>query len=131
MMTHAQIEERAVAILRRRASGLLAHDELLIELADADCTAALASVIAERAKLRPDLVQRGIDAESDEPAAVMCRAAGFKMNSYSAVLRMRRRHHRGTGGQPAHALTFFSGLTRATAERVLGRVLADLVRSKG
>ena len=90
-MTHAQIEERAAAILRRRASGLLAHDELLIELSDADCTVALASVIAERAKLRPDLVQRAIDAESDEPAAVMCRAAGFDMNSYSAVLRMRRR----------------------------------------
>ena len=126
-MSHAPIEERAVAILGRRANGTLALDELLAELADADCTVALADVIAERGQLRADLVRRALDAEPDEPSSVICRAAGFSMNSYSAVLRMRRRHHLGAGIPPAYALTFFSGLSRVAAERALARVLADLV----
>jgi hypothetical protein len=125
-MSHAPIEERAAAILGRRASGSLALDELLAELADADCISALADVIAERARLRPDLVRRALDADSDEPASVICRASGFTMNSYSAVLRMRRRHNRGADDSPAHALTYFSSLSRVTAERSVARVLADL-----
>lgn len=129
-MSHAQIEERAAAILSRRATGALAHDEALAELADADCAAALAAVIAERVRLRPDMVRRALDADSDEGASVMCRAAGFTMNSYSAVLRMRRRHNRGTESAPADALTFFSGLSRNSAEKALPRVVADFGRRK-
>jgi hypothetical protein len=128
-MSHAPIEDRAVAILGRRANGTLALDELLAELADADCVTALGDVIAERGQLRADLVRRALDMESDEPSSVICRAAGFNMNGYSAVLRMRRRHNRGTGSPPALALTFFSGLSRVAAERALARVLADLVRT--
>src|SRR5215216_4276330 len=89
-MPHAQIEERAVAILGRKAKGLLAYDEVLAELADADCASALAAVISERTHLRPELVQRALEADSDEAISVMCCAAGFKLNSYSALLRMRR-----------------------------------------
>jgi len=50
-MSHGQNDERATAILWRRAAGLLALDEALGELADADCAQAIAEVIAERARL--------------------------------------------------------------------------------
>ena len=127
-MAQAKDDDRALAILTRRASGLLAHDEALAEMADADCTVAIAAAIAERVRLRADLVQRALDAESDEPISVMCRAAGFTMNSYSALLRMRRRANRGAESAPAHALTFFSALSRTSAERQLPRLAVDLGR---
>ena len=129
-MAQAQDDDRAVAILTRRASGLLAHDEALAELADADCAAAIAAAISERVRLRADLVRRALEAESDEPISVMCRAAGFKMNSYSALLRMRRRAKRGAHSAPTHALTFFSALSRASAERMLPRLAVDLRDTK-
>jgi hypothetical protein len=130
-MAQAKDDDRALAILTRRASGLLAHDEALAEMADADCTVAIAAAIAERVRLRADLVQRALDAESDEPISVMCRAAGFTMNSYSALLRMRRRANRGAESAPAHALTFFSALSRTSAERQLPRLAVDLGRREG
>jgi len=130
-MAQAKDDDRALAILTRRASGLLAHDEALAEMADADCTVAIAAAIAERVRLRTDLVQRALDAESDEPISVMCRAAGFTMNSYSALLRMRRRANRGAESEPAHALTFFSALSRTSAERQLPRLAVDLGRRAG
>jgi len=124
-MAQAQ-NDRAAAILTRRANGLLAHDEALAELADADCLGAIAAAIAERVSMRADLVQRALEADSDEPISVMCRAAGFKMNSYSALLRMRRRARRGAESAPTHALTFFSALSRTSAERMLPRLAVDL-----
>ena len=127
-MVHAQNDDRAAAILMRRASGLLTLDEALCELADADCAATIAAAISERVRLRTDLVQRALDAESDEPISVMCRAAGFRMNSYSALLRMRRRANRGAKSAPAHSLTFFSALSRTSAERQLPRLAVDLGR---
>jgi len=118
---------RAAAILGRKARGLLAHDETLAELADADCADALATVIAERMRLRQELVIRALEAESDEVISVMCAAAGFRVNSYSALLRMRRRRHLGGAVAPTAALTFFSSLTRASAEKLLPRLVVDLV----
>ena len=48
----------------------------------------------------------------------MCRAAGFKMNSYSALLRMRRRRNRGTDSAPTDALTSFRRtVARAAAKQ--------------
>ena len=129
-MAHAQNDDPAVAILMRRASGLLAHDEALCELADADCAAAITAAISERVRLRAEVVQRALDAESDEAISVMCRAAGFKMDAYSALLRMRRRANRGESA-PARALTFFSALSRTSAERQLPRLAADLGRRDG
>jgi len=122
---HAQDDERAAAILRRRANGLLALDDALAELADADCTAAIAGLIAERVKLRVDVVSHALDAQTDEPISVMCRVAGFRINSYSALLRMRRRQNRGTESAPAYALTFFSDLSPASAERLLQRMALE------
>jgi hypothetical protein len=127
-MASIQTDERASAILARRAKGLLARDEALAELADADCTGAIVANIAERLCIRADLVRRAIDAEDDKAMSVMCRAAGFNTESYSALLRMRRRHNRGAGSAPALALTFFSALSRLSAERMLPRVAAELGR---
>jgi len=121
-MSHAQNDERAAAILWRRAAGLIAQDDALGELADADCAQAIAELIAERARLRADMVLRALEADSDEVITVMCRAAGFKLNSYSAVLRMRRRRNHGTRGA-TEALAFFSGLNRAAAERILQQMV--------
>jgi len=117
-MPHRQDDERAAAILGRRAKGLLALDEVLIELADANCVVTIAAVIAERIKLQPSMIAQALDNESDEPVSVMCRGAGFSLNGFSALLRMRRRRHYGSKGA-ADALAFFSGLNRATAERML------------
>jgi len=105
---------------------MLAHDETLAELADADCTDAVAAVIAERMRIRQELVTRALEAESDEPISVMCRAAGFKANSYSALLRMRRRSHLGAATTPTEALTSFARLTRVSAEKMMPRLVAGL-----
>jgi hypothetical protein len=124
-MTRAHDEDRAATILRRRASGLMAFDEALAELADADCGAAIATLIAERTALRTELVSRALDAPSDEIISVICRAAGFRINSYSALLRMRRRKNRGDSA-PASALTLFSDLSPVFADRLLRRMAAEV-----
>jgi hypothetical protein len=124
-MPHVEGEERAAAILRRRANGLLALDDALTELADADCAAAIAVLVAERIKVRSEIVSEALDAPTDEAISVMCRAAGFRINSYSALLRMRRRRHRGTESAPAYALTFFSDLSPVSAERLLRRMALE------
>jgi DNA-binding phage protein len=123
-MSQAHDDERATAILSRKARGLLALDEALAELADANCTSAMAVMIAERVGLPRDAVARALDAESDETISVICRAAGLRINSYSAVLRMRRRRNRGTGSAPAAALMFFSDLSQSSAQRFLQRLTA-------
>jgi hypothetical protein len=121
-MPHAQDDKRAAAILGRRAAGLLALDEALAELADANCVVTIAAVIAERARLQPELIARALDAESDEPISVMCRAGGFSLNGFSALLRMRRRRNHGTRSA-TEALAFFSGLNRASADRILQQMV--------
>jgi uncharacterized protein DUF2336 len=122
-MPHAHDDERAAAILGRRAEGLLALDEALAELADSDCVVTLATFIAERVGIRIDLVSRALDAPSDETISVMCRVAGFKMNSYSALLRMRRRHNRGADSTPTDALTLFAELSPLAAKQMLARLV--------
>jgi hypothetical protein len=121
-MAPAQDNERAAAILERRAQGLLALDEALAELADANCVITIAAVVAERIRVRPDVVAGALDGESDEPISVICRAAGFSMNGFSAVLRMRRRRNHGsrTAGE---ALAYFSSLNRASADRILQQMV--------
>jgi hypothetical protein len=130
-MSHVQHDERAAAILGRKASGLLALDEVLAELADADCAEAIAAEIAERVRLRPDAVLRALDAESDEAIAVMCRAGGFTNNSFSALLRMRRRRNRGTDSEPTRALSQFAGLSRPAALRILAGMGAGQGKAVG
>jgi hypothetical protein len=124
-------DDRAAAILNRRASGLLAHDEALIELADAGCAPAIADLIAGRVRVRPELVLRALDAPADEEISVMCRAAGLKLDSFSALLRMRRRHNRGTESAPVRALQLFSELSRSAAEKRLVALVPDAARGLG
>ena len=121
-MPHRQDDERAAAILGRRAEGLLALDEALAELADADCVTTIAAVIAERVKLQPEMIARALEADSDETISVMCRAAGFSLNGFSALLRMRRRRQHGSSSA-RDALAFFSDLNRPTADRMLQQML--------
>jgi hypothetical protein len=121
-MPPAQDNERAAVILERRAQGLLALDEALAELADANCVVTIAAVAAERIRTQPEVVARALDAESDEPISVICRAAGFSLNGFSAVLRMRRRRNHG-GRNATEALAYFSGLNRASAERILQQMV--------
>jgi hypothetical protein len=121
-MPPAQDNERAAAILERSAQGLLALDEALVELADANCVVTIAAVVAERIRTQPDVVGRFLDAESDEPISVMCRAAGFSLNGFSAVLRMRRRRNHGSRNA-TEALAYFSSLNRASAERILQQMV--------
>ena len=121
-MSPAQDNERAAAILERQAQGLLALDEALAELADANCVLTIAAVVAERIRVQPDVVARFLDAESDEQISVVCRAAGFSLNGFSAVLRMRRRRHHGSRGA-TEALAYFSSLNRASAERILKQMV--------
>ncbi len=111
-MAQAQDDEQAAAILGRRAQGLLALDEALAELADANCVVTIAAVIAERVRLQPDVVARALDAESDEPISVMCRAAGFSLNGFSALLRMRRRRNHGSRSRCRRARIFLRPATR-------------------
>ena len=115
----ARQDARAAAILARRESGVLAPDEALTELADSDCEAAIAALIAERVRLEPGVALRALQTEDDQTISVICRAAGFRINGYSAVLRMRRRRGRGAGSAPSEALTFFSSLSHASAERIV------------
>jgi hypothetical protein len=121
-MPPAHDNERAAAILERRAQGLLALDEALAELADANCVVTIAAVIGERIRVQPDVVARALDAESDESISVMCRAAGFSLNGFSAVLRMRRRRSHGSRSA-AEALAYFSSLNRPTADRILQQMV--------
>jgi hypothetical protein len=121
-MSPAQDNERAAAILERRTQGLLALDEALAELADANCVITIAAVVAERIRVQPDVVARFLDADSDEPISVICRAGGFSLNGFSAVLRMRRRRSRGSLSA-AEALAYFSSLNRASAERILQQMV--------
>lgn len=130
-MTNAQDDPRADAILRRKANGLLAPDEVITELADADCATALATVVAERTRLAPALVLRALDDESDETISIMCRAAGLRINGYSALLRMRRRRNRGLDSAPTHALTFFSDLSPVAAKQILARMVAEAGKRAG
>ena len=120
-MPHRQDDERAAAILDRRATGLLALDEALAELADANCIATIAALIGERLKLQREMVARALEADSDETISVMCRAAGFSLNAFSALLRMRRRRRHGSSSA-RDALTFFSRLKRPTADHMLQQI---------
>lgn len=121
-MPPAQDNERAATILERRAQGLLALDEALVELADANCLVTIAAVVAERIRVQPDVVARFLDAESDEPISAICRAAGFSLNGFSGVLRMRRRRNHGSRSA-GEALAYFSSLNRAAAERILQQMV--------
>jgi hypothetical protein len=120
-MLPAEDAARAAAILDRKARGMLALDEAVVELADANCIVTIAIVIAERLRVQPDMVANSLAADSDESISVLCRAGGFSLNGFSAILRMRRRRNHGSASA-AEALAHFSGLNRAEAEGILQEI---------
>lgn len=120
MPTQVQDDQRAARILQRKAEGSLGVDDAIAELADCAGGEAIAGLIAERIAIPADLIARAIDAPSDDDLSVICRVAGLTMNSYSALLRMRRRGNRGEG-HPTAALKLFAELSQAAAKQKLAQ----------
>jgi hypothetical protein len=98
--------------------GLLCFDDAVIELADADCYAGLASLAAPRLGLCPEIVFRALSTGSDETVMLLCRAAVLGTNAYSAVLRMRCRRD-GLQTSPADALAAYRRTPHEQAEPML------------
>jgi len=110
-------DETSTVVLDQVTHGYVLLDEAIIELADAGRLASVAALLAERTGLLPDTIVRALQAQSEEPVTVLCRAAGLGVNGFSAVLRMRRRA-RPHEQNPALALTGFLDVPLDTARRV-------------
>jgi uncharacterized protein (DUF2336 family) len=101
------------------ARGMMNLDEAITELADADAAPEVAKLLADRIDLRADTIIRALCAPAEEPAALLCRAAGLRVNGYSAIVRMRRRRRRGSQGPPAEILERYQHMPLETAQRVI------------
>jgi hypothetical protein len=105
--------------LEMLARGLTQFDEAVSRLADADASYGVAKLLSMRVGLHLPMIVTAVEAQSDEPTTVICRAAGLKMNAYSALLRMRRRRIPGTQASPAEALSAYQKLPQDAAGKVL------------
>ena len=117
-------------VLERVRRGYILIEDALTDLADADATDGIADLIAQRLDADADLVARALVAASDQPAAVMCRAAGLNINVFSAVLRMRRRH-RPTEAGPSEALNEFLHMTMDTSRKLLRTMIQRGLPERG
>jgi hypothetical protein len=106
-------------VMEHVARGMLKLDDAIIELADVDAAPDVAKLLADRVGLRADTVTRALGAPAEEPSALVCRAAGLRMNGYSSVVRMRRRRRRGSEGSPAEVLERYQQMPLETAQRVM------------
>jgi hypothetical protein len=105
------------------ADALLSIDEAMTELADAGDTAACAGLLARRLGLEEDVVSQALSIRCDEASALLCRAAGLRVDGYSALLRMRWRRRRDRERHnPSDALARFLNLPLRNALQVV-RVL--------
>jgi hypothetical protein len=84
--------------------GLVAIDDVVIELADQDRESDIAMLLATRARLDGDEVASVLGADTDAPVVLVCRAAGVRLNGYSAILRMRHRRGQGDRTSPSALL---------------------------
>jgi hypothetical protein len=75
-------------------------------------------LLAERVDLRANTIVRALCALAEEPAALLCRAAGMKVNGYSAIMRMRRRRLR-SQRSPAELLERYQQIPLEAAQRVV------------
>ena len=115
------------AVLDGVTDGLVLLDDAAIKLADADAVEAVAELLSPRIDLPPDRVVRAIEAPSEAALTVICRAAGLNVNSFSAILRMRRRHLPGDVS-PAELLAAFIETSLGTARQVVSMLkLHDVV----
>lgn len=73
------------------ACGALRFGDAVIELADADCVSDLAVLIGGRAGVESHAFVRDLFASDETGLMKTCRAAWLDLESFSAVLRMRRR----------------------------------------
>ena len=106
------------ALLSDVAAGAVTLDEAVIRLADADRAEDIAALIGTRLTVDADLVARALTTRWQEAAAVLCRAAGFGTDGYSAVLRMRRRAGRTLDASPAALLAAYAQRRRASPEEL-------------
>ena len=96
------------------ASGAVQLDEAVTQLADLDCESEIAALIGGRTCIEVSAVARAFAAGSQEPVALLCRAAGLSVNGYSAVLRMRRRSGRSLGGSVSALLGAYQSRPKFT-----------------
>jgi Uncharacterised protein conserved in bacteria (DUF2336) len=94
-------------VVEQVAQGYLLLDDTVIAFADADHIPGLALLLARRTGVSTAVVECALAAKSPELATVLCRAAGFGTNGFSAVLRMRRRSLPAEEMSPAAALSGF------------------------
>lgn len=106
-------------LLELIARGQLSFDDALVELADADAAMAVARLLAPRVVLRSDVIMRVLMAVPEDPALLLCRAAGLSLNAFSALLRMRRRRRGMARQSPAAALLAYSNLDAKLATRMI------------
>ena len=115
------------AVLDGVTDGLVLLDDAAIKLADADAVDAVAELLSRRVDLPPDRVVRAAEAPSEAALTVICRAAGLNVNSFSAILRMRRRHLP-SDVSPAEVLAAFIETSLGTARQVVSMLkLHDVV----
>ncbi len=104
------------------ARGVVGFDDAVIELADADQAFDVARLLGERLSLSGETAMMVLFASSEEAMAIVCRAAGLRVNGFSSVLRLRRRRRQGhhtAFRPPAEALTAFSRIDTDTARRAM------------
>lgn len=106
-------------------------DETIATLADGDAMQALAAVLARLLRVAETPLLELLGNGSDDPSCVICRAAGLRIDAYSAVLRMRRRARLGFDQNPAGSLRAFRRLPFDSAKPLLGRLLATVKFSVG
>ena len=107
------------------ARGVLSLDEAITALADANRGGALAALIATRVGLGQAVVLGVLDAEPEEPAALLCRAAGISLNGYSAILRMRRRKQNAATMPPTALLSGYRNLPKIEARELAALLQTD------
>jgi hypothetical protein len=73
------------------AAGILRFGDAVIELADVDQASDLAILIGGRAGVACEALVRDLFAPDETPLMTTCRAAWLELESFSAILRMRRR----------------------------------------
>jgi uncharacterized protein (DUF2336 family) len=78
-------------LMEQIAAGTLRFGDAVMELADADRVSDLAALIGSRAGIASHTVVRDLFAVDDTRLMKTCRAARLELESFSAVLRMRRR----------------------------------------
>jgi hypothetical protein len=112
-------QQEAQAHLDMIARGVIGFEQAVGELADRGAAFGVGAVLARTAGVPLAAAVRALLARADEPALVVCRAAGLRTDGYSAVLRMRRRRLLQPWDNAAEALAGYHRLPQEMAKRLL------------